>query len=123
MHRIVGDAIAELRRHKNWSQEELAREISRHARRGTPAPLPDLISKWERGVRAPAPEYRAALARIARGEEKPKPGEKKKVHTESKTKHLATLFLASLNCWEAVCAVRVLHEQRHKPKPAPERPA
>jgi transcriptional regulator with XRE-family HTH domain len=116
MHRIIGDAIAELRRSKDWSQAELAREISRHARRGTPAPEANMIAQWETGVRAPAPEYRVALARIARGDRKPKPGEKK-IHAESKTKHLATLFLASLNCWEAVCAVRVLHEQRYKPIP------
>ncbi|MCL5744570.1 MAG: helix-turn-helix domain-containing protein [Acidobacteria bacterium] len=112
MHRIIGDAIAELRRSKDWSQAELAREISRHARRGTPAPLPNMISLWETGARVPAPEYRVALARIARGDKKFKPGEKK-IRTESKTAHLATLFLASLNAWEAVSAVRALHEQRH----------
>ena len=116
MHRIIGDAITELRRSKNWSQAELAREISRHARRGTPAPEANMIAQWETGVRAPAPEYRVALARIARGDRKPKPGEKR-THVESKTKHLATLFLASSNCWEAVSAVDALHEQQQKPDP------
>ena len=115
MHRTIGDAIAELRRHNDWSQSELAREISRHARRGTPAPLPSMISEWEAGKHVPAPEYRAALARIARQQEKQQPGEKRKrTHVESKTAHLATLFLASTNAWETVEAARVLDEERQR---------
>jgi len=114
MRRIIGDAIVELRRSKGWSQAELAREISRHARRGMPAPDITLISHWEAGVVAPAPEHRIALARIARGETKPKPGAKK-VHTESPNAHLAKLFLGSAASWEMVKAIDMMHERQHDP--------
>jgi transcriptional regulator with XRE-family HTH domain len=98
MHRVIGDAIAELRRTQDWTQAELAREISRHARRGTPAPLPNMISLWETGVRAPASEYRGALARIAR--------------KDRATEELAPLFLAAMESWRVVSRVRLLHQRR-----------
>jgi transcriptional regulator with XRE-family HTH domain len=98
MHRTIGEAIAELRRIRNWSQAELAREISRHGRRGTPAPLEVVISDWERGLHAPAPQYRAALARIAR--------------KDKTTEDLAPLFLASMNAWEVVTRVQLLRERQ-----------
>ena len=101
MHRIVGDAIAELRRTKDWSQPELAREISRRARRGTEAPPFTTISEWERGISAPAPHYRTALARIA--------------NSDKATRDLAPLFLASMNAWAVVSRVRLLHQRRHAP--------
>lgn len=101
MHRIIGDAIAELRRLNVWSQTELAREISRNARRGTAAPSAMMISSWERGLHAPASEYRAALARIAR--------------KEKATEELAPLFLAGMESWRVVSRVRLLHQRHHAP--------
>lgn len=98
MRQTIGDAIGELRRFHNWSQEELAREISRRARRGTPAPPRQMISEWEHGTHAPAPAYRIALARVA--------------ESEKATEELAPLFLAGADSWKVVARVQLLDERR-----------
>ena len=101
MRRVIGDAIAELRRFHNWSQPELAREISRHAQRGTPAPQYTRISEWEHASKAPASEYRIPLARIAA--------------KHKGTEDLVPLFLAGMESWKVVSRVRLLHQRRHAP--------
>src|SRR5512138_3553334 len=98
MRQTIGDAIGELRRFHDWSQEELAREISRRARRGTPAPPRQMISDWEHATHAPAPAHRIALARIA--------------ESEKLTEDLAPLFLAGMESWKVVSGVRLLDERR-----------
>ncbi len=113
MRRVIGDAIGELRRLRDWSQPELAREISRHARRGTPAPEHQRVSEWERGAASPASEYRIALARLAAS-----------IATAARKEHNAELaermedlipiFLAGTEGWKLVSRVRLLHERRHK---------
>jgi hypothetical protein len=47
-----------------------------------PGPAVEMISKWAHGVHAPEPEYRAALARIAKKQEA--------------TADLESIFLASI---------------------------
>ena len=113
MHRIIGDAIGELRRLRNWSQPELAREISRHARRGTPAPEQEHISKWERGITSPASEYRIALAQLASTMAR---AARKERHAElaERVEDLIPIFMAGLNGWKLVSRVRLLHERRRK---------
>ena len=97
MVRILADAIGALRRFHDWSQEELAREISRHAPRGTPAPSVQRISEWEHCVEAPSSRYRIALARIAA--------------QFRATEDLGPIFLAGSDSWRVVSRVRALHEQ------------
>ena len=97
MVRILADAIGALRRFHDWSQEELAREISRHAQRGAHAPEAKKISEWEHGSHAPSSQHRIALARIA-------------VMFKA-TEDLAPIFLAGSESWKVVSRVRALHEQ------------
>lgn len=107
MHRSVGKAVTELRRTRNWSQSELAHQIARHGRcgRSMQAPTVGMISEWEHGLRAPAPEYRAALARIAK--------------KDKSTEDLVPLFLASMTAWHVVSRVELLHGRQ---EPLRERP-
>src|SRR5512141_2129207 len=98
MRRIIGDAIGELRRFYDWGQDELAREISRNAKRGTEAPTDEMVSRWEHAVRAPDPRYRTALARIA--------------EKEGETANLVPIFLAGIHGWKLVSRVKWLHERR-----------
>lgn len=97
MHRHVGRAITELRRTMNWSQEELAHEIRRH-RTGLimQEPTKDMVSKWEHGIKAPASEYRTALARIAA--------------KDKATEDLAPIFLASIATWQVVSRIEMLNQ-------------
>ena len=97
MVRILADAIGALRRFHDWSQEELARELARHAPRGTPAPDQHKISQWEHGVHAPSSKHRIALSRIAA--------------SFKATEDLVPLFLAGSESWKVVSRVRSLHEQ------------
>ena len=97
MVRILADAIGALRRFHDWSQEELAREISRHAPRGTPAPSAQRVCEWEHRMHAPCTHHRLALARIA--------------EMFTATEDLAPLFLAGTESWKVVSRVRLLHEQ------------
>jgi len=97
MRRILADAIGALRRFHDWSQEEMAREISRHAPRGTTAPDRHRIMEWEHRVKSPSSPYRIALARIA--------------GMFTATEYLVPLFLAGSNSWKVVSRVRMLHEQ------------
>ncbi len=60
-------------------------------------PTVAMISEWEHGLRAPAPEYRVALARIAK--------------KEKSTEDLVPLFLASMNAWNVVSRVELLDER------------
>jgi hypothetical protein len=60
-----------------------------------PGPAVEMISKWEHGVRAPEPEYRAALARIAK--------------KQKATADLEMIFLASIIMWRVVARVESLH--------------
>ena len=98
MVRILADAIGALRRFHDWSQEELAREISRHAQRGAHAPEAKKISEWEHGSHAPSSQHRIALARIAA--------------QFKATEDLVPLFLAGSESWKVVSRVRLLHEKR-----------
>jgi transcriptional regulator with XRE-family HTH domain len=100
MHPSVGRAIPELRRTRNWSQEELAARISKHGpRRGSWVEPPSArrISDWENGLRAPGADARVALARIAR--------------ERKSTKDLAPIFLASTVVWRLVATVASLEDQ------------
>jgi transcriptional regulator with XRE-family HTH domain len=98
MLKTLADAISALRRFHDWSQEELAREISRHAPRGTPAPDQPRVSEWEHRVKAPSSPHRIALARIAA--------------SFKATEDLAPLFLAGRESWKVVSRVRLLDERR-----------
>ena len=95
MHRTIARAIRELRRTREWGQEELAREICRNGRRGMRAPDQPVISRWEGGQHAPAPQYRMALARVAA--------------THKATQSLVPIFNASTVGWELVWQVQVLY--------------
>ena len=97
MVRILADAIGALRRFHDWSQEELAREISRHAPRGAKAPDRHSVQEWEHRRHAPSSGHRIALARIA-------------VMFKA-TEDLAPIFLAGSDSWKVVSRVRALHEQ------------
>ena len=120
MHRIIGDAIGELRRLHDWSQPQLAREISRHSRRGAASLLREHISQWERGIRSPDSGHRIALAHVA---ESAATAARKKRHLElaERIEVLVPIFLAGLHGWKLVSCVSLLKEQRHQP--VPERPA
>jgi transcriptional regulator with XRE-family HTH domain len=99
-HTIIGDAITELRRFTGWTQQKLAREISRRTPRGTPAPAAETISRWEHGKRSPDLRYRIALARIAA--------------KDKGTVDLVPVFLAGMESWRVVPPVRILHKRRQK---------
>jgi transcriptional regulator with XRE-family HTH domain len=80
MHAELSGAICELRRRLEWSQEELAEAMAKHCRHTHPV----TVSRWERGVDAPSPQKRAALARIAQ---------------RKSYEDLAKLFRAPISVW------------------------
>ena len=51
----------------HWGQVDLADQIAKHGVGGAvmAAPEQGAISRWENGVQAPSPIYRAAMARLA----------------------------------------------------------
>jgi transcriptional regulator with XRE-family HTH domain len=99
MHQTVGKAITELRRVMNWSQEELAHELDKHAKqkRTLQEPTAKMVSKWEAGTHSPAPEHRVTLARLAKG--------------QKATEDLVPIFLASTTGWNLVARVKLLEEK------------
>lgn len=56
----LGKTIRELREDRGWSQARLADEVNAHSRGF--AVTSDSVSRWERGIRKPAPALTAALA-------------------------------------------------------------
>ena len=89
MHTGLGSAVCELRRRLQWSQVELAHAIDKHGARTTDH---GTVSRWERGVEAPSPGHRTALAKIA-----------------DKHKHegLGDIFRASITAWRLVARLKV----------------
>ena len=89
MQRGLGRAVVELRARMHWGQVDLADQIAKHGVGGAvmAAPEQGAISRWENGVQAPSPIYRAALARIA-----------------AKHKHddLVETFRAPMSAWRLV---------------------
>lgn len=61
MHAELGEAVCELRRRLQWSQEQLAQGLGKNGRRTHSI----TVSRWERGVDSPSPEKRTVLTRIA----------------------------------------------------------
>ena len=92
MRRGLGKAVVELRSRMHWGQVDLADQIAKHGVGGAvmAAPEQGAISRWENGVQAPSPVYRAALARIA-----------------AKHKHddLVETFRAPMSAWRLVAHV------------------
>jgi hypothetical protein len=66
MQQILGIAVIELRRRKEWDQSQLAREIHRFGKADRlPAPTQITVSRWETAVSHPSNPHRLALAKIA----------------------------------------------------------
>jgi transcriptional regulator with XRE-family HTH domain len=90
MHAELGIAVRALRRRLEWSQTEMAQAIDKH---GDKAKTTDYmtVSRWERGIDAPSPAKRMALAKIAamRGHE-----------------DLAKRFRAPVVAWQLVATLR-----------------
>ena len=89
MHRGLGSAVVELRSRMHWGQVDLANQIAKSGsgRSVMAAPGQGSISRWENGVQAPSPVYRAALARIA---------------AEHKHDDLVETFRAPTSAWRLV---------------------
>ncbi len=72
MQRGIGVAITELRRRKEWDQNQLAREFRRYR---LPCrieiPTQTSISHWETGSNTPHPTLRIVLAKIADAQHEP----------------------------------------------------
>ena len=88
MRRGLGRAVVELRARMHWGQLDLADHIAKSVGGAVmAAPDQEVISRWENGVQAPSPIYRAALARIA-----------------AKHKHddLVETFRAPMSAWRLV---------------------
>jgi transcriptional regulator with XRE-family HTH domain len=88
MHVGLSYAVRELRRRLELSQEELAHAIDKH---GATATDHVTVSRWERGVEAPSPSHRTALAKIA---------------DRHKQKELGDIFRASITAWRLVARLK-----------------
>src|SRR5690242_8688922 len=83
MHAHIGNAVVELRRRLNWSQEDLADKMRKH---GRPLHGPT-VCKWEKGKDSPSPENRMVLAKLS---------------TKEGHEDLAALFRAPIVAWRLV---------------------
>jgi len=97
MHEALGEAVLELRETMKWGQADLARQITIEARRKLGLrliPAKQVISRWERGLRAPSPDYRMVLCHLALRDER--------------TKHLADTFRLPTQAWRIAAGWRRL---------------
>ncbi len=87
MQRGLSRAVSDLRARMEWSQEDLAREITREAAKLGFQIKPNqvCVSRWENREAAPSEEHRKALARLAA--------------RHKKTEDLAEYFRAPISAW------------------------
>ena len=62
MSEVVGDMLARLRIERGWSQSCFAEQLNAIA--GASTLDRNLISRWERGLRAPGPYWQPHIARL-----------------------------------------------------------
>lgn len=94
MRRGLSRAVVDLRARMRWSQEDLAREISKLATKMGVAITPNRIcvTRWENCETAPSQQHRMVLARIA---------------ARHGHEDIAELFRAPISAWRLVGYVKL----------------